>query len=668
MRWGIRVALFTSGLASLVFQVVWFRQCALEFGVTQFAAAVVLALFMLGLGIGNALSSRLNGSHSTLCRVYAASEALIGIVGFALTWLLSASPPVGVIIVMMLVATTAMGITFPLAVRITDRDQLGGLYAWNTAGAVLGTLLCGFLLLPMLGFTGSALIALTCDIGVAILLWRISFNAEEVRGVVAEPSSGATTQTTVLLVALGAIGLGAEVALFRVCAIASMGVVYGFTLLLAAVLCGIALGGWSVKRAASEAELQRNIGRSFFLLGILLAGMPLWIAAGTSVLHRGLPGSRVVLLLTLLAISVVCFWNTGYLFAALFRHDRSQSVGGGYAANMLGAVGGAMGIGFVGIPMVGTQGSFIVLGLLAVACAFRHDGKLSLWKTGLAMAVLIGCSYVPLHVLTLQATRMGPGDRVLWSREDAESSVAVIEQPPGGRYGGGRYLMINGEIHATEGAREAHRRFGTLAGQLKPDAKTALMIGLGSGTTAGSIASIPGVQMTVVELSPGVIEAAKWFGDSNFEVSGRKNIRWIIGDGRRWVRDTKERFDLIEGDLLEPRHAGASMIYSREYFDSLRRGLRPNGIVLQWVGSPGREEYAWVADTFASAFPYVSWWMNGTVAVGSNEPQPFDGGEENDRTRCILTDSKPLLEYFLTLPIQTRMMGGCKTRGGAVLR
>ncbi|HJS75022.1 MAG TPA: spermidine synthase, partial [Vicinamibacteria bacterium] len=146
-RFPLAVSLLLSGAAALVYQVVWVRQLTTVLGTTLEAVSLVLGLFMLGLGLGAALASRfidrLPGSRLT--HLYAALEIGVGVFAIFFPMRIAAFTSI-----LLLLPTTLMGATLPTAVAILARSGRGAdatgrsaglLYACNTAGAVLGSLM-----------------------------------------------------------------------------------------------------------------------------------------------------------------------------------------------------------------------------------------------------------------------------------------------------------------------------------------------------------------------------------------------------------------------------------------------------------------------------------------------------------------------------------------------
>jgi spermidine synthase len=249
-------------------------------------------------------------------------------------------------------------------------------------------------------------------------------------------------------------------------------------------------------------------------------------------------------------------------------------------------------------------------------------------------------------------------------------------------------MTINGNHQAgTDGPTTIiHRRIGHLPMLVHPDARRALVIGMGGGATPGAVSIHDGVDVDVVELAEGVVHAAPWFDSINYGIATRPNVKIRVDDGRNFLLLTRERYDVITADVIQPVFAGAGNIYSREYFELVRKVLKDDGLVMQWI--PGTEaEFKLIGRTFLSVFPHTTAWAEGNLFIGSPQPlrlsrENFDGrafyagrrqamadtgiesfdallktfvaGPEQLRAYLgdgpLLTDDRPMAEYFLSLP------------------
>jgi spermidine synthase len=756
---GVVLALtFLSGGSGLIYQVVWFRKLGLIFGVTSYALGIVLAAFMGGLAIGGLLGGWLADRTRRPLRAYALTEIVLGVLGLAVLWELdglqaayvSLADPLRsrpeslaalrflLALLVLLPPTICMGATLPLLARATGSESgsamLSRLYAANTAGAVFGTLLAGFLLIGLLGLRAAAVFAAALNIGVGAYLLVV---AREALAGPARPAAGpappppaATAGAPAPAVAVlafavsGLTGLGYEVIWSRLAGVLVFGLTYGFTAMLAVLLTGIALGSALYARWTQGG--QEPVWQLAWLqvaIGALVGTAPLWLAGlADPGLAAGLTGpllrrladrnvycaSCTTVLPGLLALVFVTSVLFGAAFPAAVRACTgtgprwAKRFGSAYAANVLGAVIGSLIAGFVLLPWFGAHVSLLLLATLNVAAGIALALSAGRPRRALVMLLIGGLPLVialtagrSLDVYrTVLASRVAPDAQILWYREGIESSVAITRerhrqsatQEPVNR------LLINGDYHSSTAPSELayHQLLGHLGPLLHPAASDVLVVGLAGGTSAGAAALHPGARVHVVEISDAVFEAADRYAPFNYDVLKNPRATFRNDDGRNHLLVGGQRYDVIEADLLYPRHVGSGVIYSYEYFQLVRRSLKPGGLAIQWLGPNSATGYgSWTLRTFASVFPYVTYWADG-VAVGSNEPQPpidparFERLQRDPVLRAALaeagltdvgalqalrnaeppaaqrdgppiTDDRPAIEYFLTLPLLSRL-------------
>ncbi|HUE89338.1 MAG TPA: hypothetical protein VMO26_24935 [Vicinamibacterales bacterium] len=169
----------------------------------------------------------------------------------------------------------------------------------------------------------------------------------------------------------------------------------------------------------------------------------------------------------------------------------------------------------------------------------------------------------------------------------------------------------------------------------------------------------------------------------NFGLLDRPNVTLRVDDGRNFLLTTRQRYDVITADIILPRHAGAGALYAREYFELVRGALAEGGLALQLNGGETETPYKLIMRTFMSVFPHTTLWGDGSLMLGSLEPFTLSAGAYESRrsnhgfrelfdwdldvlrrsylagpeqlrqwvgSGPILTDDKPLIEYFLALP------------------
>jgi spermidine synthase len=279
----VPVLFFLSGIAGLIYQVLWLRRLSIIFGVTVYAASTVLSAFMAGLAIGGVLAPRLLRRQIHPFAAFGVAELLVGVTAFASPWILDAlrqlyltfhtSADVAVsfqtvvrflyAFAVLLLPTAMMGVTLPLLAAATSAStgatgtRVSVLYAVNTGGAVVGALAAGFVLIPAIGIRGSFLLAASLNFIVGgAALW---LSARQAESPAAEDGSPAVLQTSGPSRRQSAAGIGAVWAAVIVSGFASLGLevvwfrlllqfvattTHAFTAMLATVLTGLATGGF----------------------------------------------------------------------------------------------------------------------------------------------------------------------------------------------------------------------------------------------------------------------------------------------------------------------------------------------------------------------------------------------------------------------------------------
>jgi spermidine synthase len=761
-RWlvpALSLLFFGSGISALIYQVLWLRLLGLTFGVTIYAASAVWASFMAGLAIGSAAAGALGDRVRNPLRWFGACELLVGVTAFATPATLDALQHLYVVAypslphslplltaarfamagLVLVVPTALMGATLPLVIKSTAFESaglgrhIGVLYGVNTAGAIAGTMAAGLYLIPGPGIHRTFVIAAAVNAVVgagAILLGRAAASAFARAGFApdgslpqadtadrvddgahdrdwraAESMPTPRQRRTVLLVFAGSgfTSLALEVVWFRVLTLFLRPTVYGFAVMLATILAGIAIGSWIA--AAVVERRARWVGLLAlleFAIGIaaVLSFRPLVALSATSnalfpALSRVMPdylvypiaGSLLAIFPTALLLGVA--FPIGLRLWSIGGRDVAGRVGMFYAANVAASIFGSLAAGFVLLPRFGSQTSLAFLATLIVASGFLLLHA-SAWtaRTRAVVAVVAAAAFGaalwqnpdPFDQFVAQRY---PRQQILWREEGVDATVVVHRS---GR--GELSLTVNGNHQASTGPSMTydHHRIGHLPMALHPNAREALVIGLGGGATAGAVSIHEGVGVDVVELSASVVRGAHFFGDINYGLFSRPNVHLRVDDGRNFMMLTPKRYDVVTADVIHPIYAGSGNLYSQEYFRLIRHVLKPGGLVVQWCAGT-EAEYKTIARTFLSVFPNTTAWADGSLLVGSVEPlrlrrADFDwklempgraqgmrdlGATSFDELLKmyfagpkellafvgpgpVLTDDRPLVEYFLSLP------------------
>lgn len=766
---------FLSGFCALIYQTLWLRLLALVFGVTVYAASTVLASFMSGLAIGSLLAGFVAERTRQPLRLFGMAEVSVGVsalltpwaldtvTGLYLSWYPSLAGDLGKLTLtrfllsfaVLLLPTVLMGATLPLVLKSAlggSRDvgqKIGLLYGVNTTGAIVGALLAGFVLIPVIGLTAAFRLAaaLNAVIGVVAIVASTRADAvaaepahaagvEDTATVTAStPASGveasAWTRRSVLIVfALsGAVSLALEVLWFRVLVIFLRPTTYSFTLMLGTVLAGIALGSYL---AAPILKRGRHllVWLAGLELGIAVLALSSFQGLGLTVysmnwLRGALTDSPVLAYLSpLLVASLLAILPTALLLGMAFpiglriwagaatNDGRAARLAGiFYAVNVCGAIVGAAGAGFLLIPRLGSTGTLLALAtvtllgaLLLVVPLWQTSRRLATTMTAIALAAFAALAIVEVDPFEVALTHFHRNERRIWREEGVQTSVAIHERRTGPRVQDRMRVMYLDGMHQSNDMRSTvfgHSRIGFLPTALHPHPARALVVGLGAGTTPGAIATFPGVDVDVVELSGTVVRGAHYFRTANQGVLARPNVHLRVDDGRNFLLlSPPGQYDIITADVILPRHAGAANVYSVQYFELVKRALKDDGIVLQWNGGDTASEYALILRTFRQVFPHMTLWGDGSLMVGTKDPLTIDldayrrkladpairavlagynldaedkllkqfvAGPEDVRKLVgdgpVTTDDRPLVEYFLSRPQGEKPMDLSATYG-----
>src|SRR5262245_17314521 len=656
-RIAVLAAFFASGAAGLVYEVVWIRQASLVFGSTSQALSTVLAVFFLGLAAGSELFGRLSPKLSRPLAAFAGVElglaalGLLGLPGFVLadalqgavyraTGGMGALPGlarVGLVALILLPPTVLMGASLPLLCRHFVREPgriarpVALLYALNTLGAAVGCLLAGFALLPGLGATGSIALAVGLNLASALAAAsaRLVLPAEPAAAAAsASPPSRSPAAALIPLLFLltGFAALGQEVVWTRFLSLVIRNDAHTYTLTLAAVLLGIAIGSLAASRIADR---TRSRARWFAALQIgfaLSALAPLRLPPSV---WEGLGGSLQVVFALLLPPAVLS--GASFPVAVRMLADAPSlaglSVGRLAAVNTLGGILGSLAIGFLALPKLGlaaslglTTGTSLGVGAAASLCLDREA------RIGWRVAALAACAAVWAALPLLSGTRLpadwlAHGGELVDYREGLEANVAVI------RRGDSLNLEIDRLWQGTDA--KAHQIVAAhVPALLHPRPRRVLVVGVGAGQTADRFLMHDVAALDCVDVEPAVFDLIRphfggaWMDDPR--------VRLIRADGRSVLSHSTERYDLISLELGQLWRPGVASFYSVDFYRRARERLEPGGLLAQFVPLPSLPlpQLRSVWASFLEVFPESVLWYNRSelLLIGAADSLALDQG------------------------------------------
>ncbi|MFN7971442.1 MAG: fused MFS/spermidine synthase [Acidobacteriota bacterium] len=447
---------------------------------------------------------------------------------------------------------------------------------------------------------------------------------------------------------------------------------YTFSLIVAAFIFGLALGAFLLSRAGALIDrapwlfgaLQIAIGAAAALLLPVLGELPIHAYDLIGRNKDSFARLMAVELLMLFAIVAVPTMMMGALFPLSARMLASggagRAVGAAYGANTAGSIAGAFLAGFALLPAFGVRGTLlfasginVAFGCLALALATPvRAARVGAAALLLAAAWPLGAR-LPAWNQTVLASepyllkasfkeRLAPeregkawSTRIVFFRDDPDVTVAVEQ------IGDGCVLRLNGKADASTFVdMPTQRLLGHLPMLLHGHARTACVIGMGSGASAGAVSVYPGLErVDVVEIARSVIEAAHHFDEVNHQILASPRARFLLADGRTHLRFTPETYDVIVSEPSNPWIAGIGKLFTVEMFRECRARLSPGGVMAAWLQSyrVSREAVAVVLRSFERVFPNVTVWTcspGDLLLVGVNGDATLD----LDRVRALIAD------------------------------
>ncbi|UCF81541.1 MAG: fused MFS/spermidine synthase [Acidobacteriota bacterium] len=686
------VCFFLSGATSLALEVAWAKELSYILGNTLYAVATVVAAFMAGLGLGSALAGRYAPRILRPVLAYAGMEWVIAACGiFSIPVFRSTEgifqalynvlePGHGAFLVVrflvvfgvMLIPVTLMGMTLPVVVGAYGRRkerydfEAGTLYGVNTLGAVAGTLVAGFFLLPWLGLLKTCVLVGVVDAVVGVVAWCVNRRVGAIEDIrlagqvrtqepeqaesVEERKKAGWTPLQVMIGGIfllsGAVAMVYEVGWFRLLALVLGPSVHAFSVMLGIFLVGIGLGSVVAARWAERtrrplmamAALEGVIGVAALATMAFYNELPIWYTSlfwklagegggGWHVAAQGMIAAVVVLVPTL---------GMGALFPVAVRAFREasregmvpeKSVGRLYVLNTGGGIAGSLAAGFWLVPEIGmwrtvllasgvSVGLGLILWLAVREVALLPKAALAA-TTALVVAVFAGAVPAENTLLLNQgwyykkqttpetALSNAQAQQLLFYREGVNAAISVT------RHEGYISLRTQGKPDASNGPPDLFSQFlgGHLPALFAPEGARAAFVGYGSGMAVSALMAHPHIaSLDIVEIERAVLDASPYFEFINHGALRDPRVRTIVEDARTHLTYTPSEYDVIVSIPSNPSVAGVSNLYTVDFYRLVRERLTPSGIFLSWLQlyNISDQSFLTVVASLLEVFPHVA--------------------------------------------------------------
>ena len=639
--------LFTlSGFAGLIYESIWTHYLKLFLGHAAYAQSLVLVVFMGGMAAGSAYCSRISARLKNPLAGYALVEAIIGLCavglhevfvaatdwsyasllpGLGSEWLVLGAK-LAISCLLILPQSVLLGATFPLmsaglvrAHPSAQGESVSMLYFTNSLGAAVGVLVGGFLLIGWVGLPGTLRTAGSINLALAAVVWLL---ARPMAAPALAARAGGEPRVALLLLAVAFLtGMASfiyEIGWIRMLSLVLGASTHSFELMLSTFILGLALGGYAVRRRVDTvASPERLIGwvqlakgllalltllvydRSFEIMEYLMHGLAR-NEAGYALFNVS---GQAIAALVMLPATFCAGMTLPLLTGALLRREAGErAIGQVYAANTLGAIVGVLLAVHIGLPGLGLKGAIVAgslvdaglgLALLYVFVAQRKAFALAAAASA-ALFLPIGVVFkLDVNKMTAGVFRHGDLEssreaKILYAKDGKTATVHLAQ------YGSAYSIRTNGKSDGSinmTGGDESERGSDEITMvltaavplALKPDAKSAAVIGIGTGlTTHTLLQSLTIERVETVEIEAAMAEASRGFMPRNSATFLDPRSRILIDDAKTFFSSHNRRYDILISEPSNPWVSGVSSLFTREFYRRIRAHLNPGGVLVQW--------------------------------------------------------------------------------------
>ncbi len=633
-----------SGFSGLIYESVWSQYLKLFLGHAAYAQNLVLAIFMGGMAAGAWLASRFMGRLSSPLMGYVVIELLIGVfgllfhgvflrvTGFMLDNLLPGmQSPLAIDLarwsiaaLLILPQTLLLGATFPLMSSGILRcfpqrpgSSISLLYFSNSLGAVVGVLAAGFWLVGKVGLPGTMLTAALVNFLLAFLVYGVVKQLEGSAPVMSVAGNRHTDLLRPLLLVSLITGLSSfvyEIGWIRMLSLVLGASTHAFELMLSAFILGLALGGlWIRRRIDGFSNPLRVLGVVQLLMGLLALGTVVSYNSMFDLMAKIMSslsrtddgyllfnlGSNLVALLVMLPVTFMAGMTLPLVTYVLFREGEGESaIGKVYAANTLGAIIGVWLTVQVLMPFLGLKATIIfgaILDIVLGAYLFNRTNttlRVQIAAVGgcflLVLLVSFGQSFDVAKMVS-NVYRSGALMKQMDSLFHKDGKTATIDVYKA--YNGLSVIATNGKPDAAVAVEFDYPSedeptmvlTGALPLLVHPHAKTAAVIGMGSGISANLVLSSPYIEsLDVVEIESAMVEGARHFGRFSDRVYSDPRSHIHIDDAKSYFSAHRKHYDVVISEPSNPWVSGVANLFGVEFYGRIAKHLNEDGILIQW--------------------------------------------------------------------------------------
>jgi predicted membrane-bound spermidine synthase len=692
----LSLVFFLSGFTALIYQVAWQRLLTVYYGVGTISITLIVSVYMAGLGLGALCGGQISERITKRLELYCLVEFLLGVFGVASPLLLDAlgistagsSYVLSCLYVSLylLFPTVLMGMTLPLLTKIFNQyiqnffRTVSYLYFVNTIGAALGAFTASYVLVSFWGLDTAVYFAAGLNFlmaGCIRAAKKFSVRPSQEKTNISRIMAGSITPAWGKMAYLwvfvtGFMAIGYELIWIRITSFLVKDSPYAFSSALSVYLLGIALGSFFMNRYLHK-KPTIDQGKLFFkiqfLIGISVALIfisyyyatkmtplreltllsfqsdvhPLWISWRYFITPLDALPKQLYLCLDVFLwpfffefVPTLFMGATFPLIAslALWKQDKEgQSIGKVYFFNIMGSVLGGIVTGFVLFPVLGTELLVLVFCLIGISLgifALRHN---TVRKFATARYLLIVLLVV---IVFLVFPKQGKLYSVMYFAKEKGMDFYFEEGVEGvvGTFQKGENIhnFIHGVSHGGRYPGNVFYYQVVEAMRLSRNVNNILIIGYGTGSTVEAVLKLDEVKrVTVVEINRTLIKNLCKMALFDHMLADPR-IHLVFDDGRRFLLQSKEKYDLILTDPLLVTTVYSNNLHSKQFFELVRDHLAPNGVFSMWAN-----EREIIVRTLTSVFAPVQ--VHSSLFFAATEPFYADNQRSEKLIYALWPDS-----------------------------
>ncbi|MGA8180068.1 MAG: hypothetical protein WB792_08405, partial [Desulfobacterales bacterium] len=513
-------------------------------------------------------------------------------------------------------------------------------YAVNTAGAFVGTLLSGFYLIPNYGLPATMVKTSFLNLGAFfffLILPKIlkqdetpQESKENIEQMMPEPSSDIGRFLPPLLYSIafltGFYAMTLENVLIRITNLSLGSSSYSFTIIVSVFILSIAAGSFVIGRFKQISRWLLYVNQvliSIFLLIIFITldkwpywahlsrisfqsniagfwGYYLQVFLGLAcilILPIGLIGATVPIIFHELKrdlpkvgqySGIIFSWNTagnliGSLIGGIFLYYIFNNRGVFLSAAFLAALSAGLAGWHLSKRVIASSAVlFIIIGFMGLSSSFFKSKNFTIGTFRLRSPLPYSFSNSKNFFKTIDK-----GIEVKYYNDGPTATVAVTQDKKKFPFFDKKSmaLFINGKSDSsTIGDIYTLKLLSHIPALLAEKRNNIMVVGLGTGVTAGELTLYPDVdRIDVAEISPSVVAALPYFGEFTHSIQKDPRVHILIGDAFRIIGRSNKKWDIVISEPSNPWVTGVDSLFTRDFYRLVRSHLTEKGVLMQWA-------------------------------------------------------------------------------------